>query len=194
MIYRLSETFTSIQGEGLNAGVPAFFIRLAGCNLRCPFCDTPEAQALDSGVSIPLEEIITSFFRAQTSRVILTGGEPTLQHLPPLIKALREEGADWIALETNGTNPEPGDLDWITVSPKWAEAPLRVNRCDELKIVFENGDRTITLARQFPRVRSIVVQPKSLRNTDEVRAFVLGMRHDKRWRMGVQLHRLLGWK
>ncbi len=97
----ISETFVSIQGEGLDAGLPCFFIRLSGCNLRCSYCDT--RYAYEPGPSIPLQELIDEWKGSGVNLVQITGGEPLLQ---PAVYRLMHEllrmGAK-VLLETNGS-------------------------------------------------------------------------------------------
>ena len=151
---RVNDIFYSLQGEGHNTGRAAVFIRFAGCNLRCPFCDTE----FDSYREMSDEEILTvvSDFRLQTTDcrpqttdyrllVVLTGGEPTLQVDVAFVDLLHEHGYE-VAMESNGTRPAPRNLDWLTVSPKvlggetfsGERSEVRGERLpDELKVIFD---------------------------------------------------------
>ena len=151
---RVNDIFYSLQGEGHNTGRAAVFIRFAGCNLRCPFCDTE----FDSYREMSDEEILTvvSDFRLQTTDcrpqttdyrllVVLTGGEPTLQVDEAFVDLLHEHGYE-VAMESNGTRPAPRNLDWLTVSPKvlggetlsGERSEVRGERLpDELKVIFD---------------------------------------------------------
>ena len=115
---RINDIFYSIQGEGHNTGRAAVFIRFAGCNLRCGFCDTE----FDTYREMTDEEIIAEVSRYKVSRcenslVVLTGGEPTLQADEAFVDLLHQHGFE-VAMESNGTRPAPQNLDWLTVSPK----------------------------------------------------------------------------
>lgn len=122
--------------------MPAWFIRFAGCNLSCPWCDTDCSEKMEYTEIDIFEEINNNQYH-QCKNVILTGGEPTLQNLLSLCKRLKCHGY-YIAIETNGTHSLQeyghnkhgrGLLNWVTVSPK--ERPLRVNcEIDELKIIW----------------------------------------------------------
>jgi 7-carboxy-7-deazaguanine synthase len=113
---RLIEIFYSIQGEGPAMGRPATFVRLAGCNLSCQGCDTD----LKPGQEVSLPDVLKSI---QGKRVVITGGEPTLQmgELTELISLLHSNGME-IHIETNGTNPIPEaileKIHYAVVSPK----------------------------------------------------------------------------
>ncbi|MBN1445769.1 MAG: 7-carboxy-7-deazaguanine synthase QueE [Candidatus Omnitrophica bacterium] len=114
-VYNVSEIFYSVQGEGLLQGLPMVFIRLSGCNLNCSFCDTK--YALKKGKETDLKKILRELKRHKCKRVCITGGEPFLQNLAPLVKTLKEKKY-WIAAETNGTLWQNLHIDWLTVSPK----------------------------------------------------------------------------
>lgn len=118
MIYQVNEIFQSIQGEGEWIGQGMAFIRLAGCNLNCPFCDTKH----QSGLNMTLEEIYKSEAVQTQAHVCLTGGEPTIQPLGALVDALKAEGHT-VHLETNGTRPIYHRIDWVTASPKTCIPP-----------------------------------------------------------------------
>ncbi len=115
MIYDVCEIFYSIQGEGLNQGKSAVFIRLSGCNLRCSWCDTK--YAWKNGEKLSLKEIVERVKSFKCGDVCLTGGEPFLQDISLLVKSLRREGFK-VSVETNGTIWRDIKFDWITVSPK----------------------------------------------------------------------------
>ena len=144
--YRVNEIFYSLQGEGRNTGRAAVFVRFAGCNLRCPFCDTD----FDSYTPMTAEDIVAAItdvvpFAQQPIGtpllVVLTGGEPTLQVDEPFVDLLHRHAFE-VAMESTGTRPAPRNLDWLTVSPKndsregW-KAEDGVRTPNELKIVFD---------------------------------------------------------
>jgi len=175
---RINDIFYSLQGEGYNTGRAAVFVRFAGCNLRCPFCDTEfdtHREMTDDEIvaeisryevrdaryenSMEADSSIGSNLAPRTSHlaprkplVVLTGGEPTLQVDEAFVDLLHRHGFE-VAMESNGTRPAPQNLDWLTVSPKLRgerreERGERVP--DELKVVFdENTDPEAYLA---PRI------------------------------------------
>ncbi len=101
--FRVYETFSSIQGESSFAGLPCFFIRFAGCNLACPFCDTAKSQPMDAGREMTLDELLELVRSADLPLVELTGGEPLLQkELPSLAAELLAMGKT-VLVETNGS-------------------------------------------------------------------------------------------
>ncbi len=115
----ISEIFHSLQGEGELAGVPSVFVRTAGCNLRCTWCDTPYASWTPEGTQLSVDEIVAEVSRHPASHVVLTGGEPLLApELPALAAALRATGKH-ITVETAATIAPVGiACDLASLSPK----------------------------------------------------------------------------
>ena len=123
----VAETFHSIQGEGKLAGVPSFFIRLSGCNLRCAWCDTPYASWDPEGERTSISGLVARARASGATHAVVTGGEPMMfPLLPALTGALREVGLH-ITIETAGTVIPEGDLacDLMSISPKLANSTPR---------------------------------------------------------------------
>jgi len=146
------ETFHSLQGEGLHGGRSAFFIRLAGCTVGCPWCDTkhswPQGSHPDRSLAELAGEAATAA-AAGAAFVVITGGEPLHHGLDPLCQALREATANAdrphglpLHLETSGVDPLSGRFDWITLSPKRHRPPTSelLGACQELKVVVEQAE------------------------------------------------------
>ncbi len=136
------ETFHSLQGEGCHAGRSAFFIRLAGCSVGCPWCDTKHSWPAGSYPQRPLSALVAevrSAAAAGAGFVVITGGEPLEHDLVPLCAALDAAGLP-LHLETSGVNHLSGRFDWITLSPKPHRPPTAelLARCDELKVVVHS--------------------------------------------------------
>ena len=141
-MYKVNEIFCSLQGEGFWTGTPMVFLRLSGCNLKCPFCDTDHAGYRE----MTADRIIADLKAAGglCGRVCVTGGEPGLQLDRELVDALHAAGYK-VHVETNGTRPLPEGVDWITLSPKTDVKGLKgdgtvvLERADEVKLVYEDG-------------------------------------------------------
>ena len=99
---KIAEIFRSLQGEGKNQGKPCLFIRLAGCNMNCAWCDTKYSR--NNGITMSLDSVLEEVFRCNPPYVCITGGEPLLQvdALEPLVSSLHKRGTQ-IDIETNGT-------------------------------------------------------------------------------------------
>lgn len=197
------ETFASVQGEGLRQGEPTLFVRLAGCNLRCGFCDTKRAWR--GGRERTVEAILDEIVRLQrdypTTWVCLTGGEPLAQNVRPLV--LRLHGAGFrVQIETNGTFPPAPLADWHTVSPKppdYAVHPGFRKKANEVKLVVCRGfdlDDIRTVRAAVPLPVPIILQPQSNARwsidkaagllRDASRVGIEGLR------LSVQLHKIYG--
>ena len=184
-VYRVNEIFYSLQGEGRWTGTPAVFVRLAGCNLRCPFCDTDFSASSGMDLAAVLREVRR--LSASCRLVVVTGGEPALQ-LDEAFVAAFHAGGYRIHVETNGTRPLPAGVDWVTLSPKdaWQDgAQVVLERADEVKVVYTGQDVESWAA--FP-ASCHYLQPCSGRNTEEVIGYVLD--HPV-WQLSLQTHKLL---
>lgn len=118
---RIAESFHSIQGEGGLVGVPSFFIRTTGCNLRCEWCDTPYTSWEPEGEWTTIAELVAAV-PAKARHVVVTGGEPLLwSNLPRLTEALRAAGRH-VTIETAGTVYQELACDLMSVSPKLANS------------------------------------------------------------------------
>jgi len=162
------EIFASVQGEGLRQGDPTIFVRLAGCNLRCGFCDTKRAWR--AGRELPVDAIAGEVARLRlgypAAWICLTGGEPLAQNVRPLVLRLHEAGLH-VQIETNGTFPPDPRADWHTVSPKppdYDVHPGFFKRAREVKLVVCRDltlDAIRTVRTAFPAATPIFLQPQS---------------------------------
>ena len=211
MTYRINDIFYSLQGEGRNTGRAAVFIRFAGCNLRCPFCDTE----FDSFREMSDEDIVDAIAAYPSRFVVLTGGEPTLQVDEAFVDLLHQHGYE-VAMESNGTRPAPRNLDWLTVSPKrhggeWYGKPyvskeVWERQPDELKLVFDMESTPegflwahveFGLSNPVYRIPDLCyLQPcdtgNAQRNAEIVKCCVEYIKEDPRWRLSLQTHKLIG--
>jgi 7-carboxy-7-deazaguanine synthase (Cx14CxxC type) len=206
MSYAVKEIFLTLQGEGMQAGRRAVFLRFTGCNLwtgrekdraqaQCTFCDTDfvgtdglnggryEAESLASKVD-------ALWATGEGRLVVITGGEPMLQLDAALIDALHARGFE-VAVETNGTLPARQGIDWICVSPK-AGTEVVQRSGNELKVVWpQQGIDVDELAGW--RFDHFLIQPMDCAERDAASAaaieFVL---RNPRWRLSLQTHKLLG--
>jgi len=215
-VYRVNEIFYTLQGEGAHSGIPAVFVRLSGCNLRCPWCDTEFADYREMSADEVVAEVC-SLYDLQNPRrkmVVLTGGEPSLQVDKPLVDALHAAGF-YICIETNGTHPLPEGIDWITCSPKETslqhsavsgQPPLALKRVNEVKVVF-TGTYDPEVWRSQLEAEHWMLQPLRFTgewlidhavdeweddrndNLDDTVRYILAHPF---WRLSVQLHKIVG--
>jgi len=201
---KVSEIFTSIHGEGVWQGTVVTFIRLSGCNLRCPMCDTQHEPGYYMGIGAVLERVAAD---EEVKRVVITGGEPLLQDIRTLTIGLSELGKT-VHLETNGTIPDfkiMDDIDWIACSPKpncKIEDLPGLPMANEVKLgvrAFHSFCDTEGDPMWSPRRanQELWIQPWMMRQFpiyQEINdALDLCYKFPK-WRYGVQLHKVLGVK
>ncbi len=154
-MHKLVEIFESLQGEGRNAGRPVVFVRFAGCNLSCPWCDTDVRPRFD----LSTDEIVAEVRTHRPKSVILTGGEPTVQPgMDELVDALKREGL-WVGVETNALLSPAwlGKADYVACSPKFEYADRysaagALRRANEVRIVASSPD----VAGFARRIRSLI--------------------------------------
>lgn len=206
MSYAVKEIFLTLQGEGMQAGRRAVFLRFSGCNLwtgreadrasaQCTFCDTDfvgmdgeNGGRYDAGT---LADRVAAIWDAgELPLVVITGGEPMLQLDAPLIDALHHRGFE-IAVESNGTLPAPPGIDWLCVSPK-AGTEVVQRSGDELKLVWpQAGIEPADLLRwDFAH---FLIQPMDCAEADDARqAAIAYVMANPGWRLSLQTHKLLG--
>lgn len=192
-MYKVNEIFYSLQGEGRWMGRPAVFVRMSGCNLKCPFCDTDfrgySEMSADDILSRCLEE------GGECRFIVLTGGEPSLQVDEQLIATLHQAGY-YLSMETNGTHAIPEGIDWVTCSPKvdFTEGgePI-VKQVDELKLVFD-GEHQISdhgIACTFRYLQPCDVGNDS-RNYLILNECIKYIKAHPEWQLSVQMHKIVG--
>lgn len=208
MSYAVKSIFPTLQGEGMQAGRRAVFLRFAGCNLWsgrerdrdsavCRFCDTDfvgtdgRGGGRFAGADVLAAAVESCWGAARDERlVVATGGEPLLQLDAPLIDALHGCGFR-IAVETNGTVPAPPGIDWLCVSPKAGSETLQRSG-DELKLVWPQPGSDWEAMQRWD-FDHFLIQPMDgpdlAANTQSCIAFVQAQ---PRWRLSLQTHKWLG--
>jgi len=208
MTYAVKECFLTLQGEGVQSGARAVFLRFAGCNLwsgreqdraaaQCTFCDTDFVGtdgegggkfADASALAVQVERLWGE--GAEERLVVITGGEPMLQLDAVLLDALHSRGFR-VAVETNGTLPATEGIDWICVSPK-AGTEVVQRSGDALKLVWPQAgiDPAELECWDF---RHFLVQPMDCEGREEAvkAAIELAMERPK-WRLSLQTHKVVG--
>lgn len=192
-MYNLVEIFKSLQGEGRNMGRPCVFVRFAGCNLKCPWCDTDVTKRFE----VSLDELLAELGQYKAKSVILTGGEPTIQAgMPELVAALKKAGY-WIGVETNGTNDADwfGFVDYVACSPKRG-ASLSLVEADEVRVVAED-EATAGFCREVRRqiaATDYYVSPCDHDGQIDFATAKSVLSQLDGWSLSVQLHKLLGFR
>lgn len=187
--------FYSLQGEGFHQGRAAFFIRLAGCDVGCVWCDVKESWDATKHPVLSIEKIVEAA-KAQPGRLaIVTGGEPLLYNLDALTTALKEAGFE-TNIETSGSSPMSGKWDWVCLSPKKFKAPMEENisLASELKVVIFNKhdfDWAETYAKQVSPSCKLYLQPEWDKSTQITPLVIEYIKANPRWELSAQLHKYI---
>ena len=192
--YPIVETFHSVQGEGYWTGVNAFFIRLGGCDVHCPWCDTKHSWNPKLHPQQSIEELATAATAVNPAIVIITGGEPLMHNLLPLTTILKDQGLQ-VHLETSGAHPFSGNFDWVTFSPKQFKAPHSsiYSHASELKIVV-----TSQFDLKWAEQQAALIPESTLRylqpewnSPDSQNLIFKYILQNPQWRISLQTHKLL---
>ncbi len=204
-ILPIFDIFYSIQGEGKNTGMASLFIRLAGCNVGCSFCDEKSAWNLNDNLLQDIDTIIESVKKTNAQNVVVTGGEPTLYDLTVLTQKLHDIGIKTF-LETSGVNNITGYWDWITLSPKQNKLPLEDSLflADEIKVViaqkedFSFAEQMLQktnnnkLRQKPPTVNYLQAEYSSMENIlPQIIEYIM---INPIWRLSLQTHKMINIK
>lgn len=198
MLYKVNEIFESVQGEGIYTGRHCAFIRLSGCNRSCPFCDTTH----ENFTAMSPDEIARLI---NLRSVVITGGEPFLQPLEPLIAHLMKRPIH-ITIETNGSLPVPEDIERtciISLSPKNTRSRIYPKSAHSLKILYpyildKISDEYIT-AQSFldfgAPYKSLQIISPELNTRHIIKQAIEELKTlPSDWRLGIQIHKFIGLK
>jgi organic radical activating enzyme len=190
---RVVEIFYSLQGEGANTGKPAVFVRLAGCNLGCSYCDTD----WKFGKEMSVAEILSEIKKYPSKMVIWTGGEPTLQLTDECLSHFSDF---YNCIETNGTNPVPSRIDYISCSPKVSAEVLRKNfgKVNEFRFPIKEGC-ILPNINDLPKADNYFLSPifegndllQNKKNAENLKFCIDFIRENPMWRLSFQSHKFL---
>lgn len=199
---RVAEMFASIEGEGPAQGLPALFIRFAGCSLRCDWCDTRYAQDRKDGEEMTSEEVLRFIRNSRMERVVLTGGEPLEQITPSFVDEILEMGRT-VEIETNGAHDVGMYLmDGVEVIMDWklpssgmmgcmkADNLRMLRPCDTVNMVVAS-DEDLRKAEELPETWARVQVTACAGRMDLRKLAEAVMRQKGRWRMSYQLHKVI---
>ena len=189
------EMFYSLQGEGYHQGKAAFFIRLAGCDVGCVWCDVKDSWDASKHPQLSIDEIVNAALYHPSKIAIVTGGEPLLHALAPLTTALKAAGFQ-THIETSGSSPLSGQWDWICLSPKKFKFPLEesIAAASELKVVvFNKSD--IEWAESFEKKVSpnckLYLQPEWDKADTMTPLSIDYIKAHPQWELSAQLHKYI---
>lgn len=192
--YPVMEHFYTIQGEGAHTGRASYFIRTAGCDVNCWWCDVKDSWEEEGHPKLTVRELVREAKDSGAPFVVITGGEPLLHNLLPLTLGLKSEGLD-VHIETSGSSPLSGQLDWITLSPKRFKKPTEevFAYVDELKVVvLTNKDLKWAEenAAKCPEGTKLLLQPE-WDTPESIDLIVNYVKEHPEWSISLQTHKFL---
>ena len=190
-LWNVNEIFYSVQGEGRHSGMPAVFLRLAGCSMGCKFCDTKYAFA--KGTAMNSLQILVSLAQYPCKTVVVTGGEPAEQDLPGLISVLKSAGHT-VHIETNGAHDcDVSQADFVCVSPKKNVSKEMLQKADVIKLLISQQTDLKDVEKYYiyeNEKTTLYFQPLDNLQENIDKCLTLLKQHPSA-RLSVQLHKLI---
>lgn len=189
------EQFYTIQGEGRYSGRAAYFIRLAGCDVGCVWCDVKESWDQEAHPLVSIESLVASVLASNTDFVVITGGEPAIYDLTTLVNALHEHALE-IAIETSGCYPLKGKIDWYCFSPKKFKKPCdeAYQKASELKVVIFHPSDLKWAEEHASRVKSdclLYLQTEWSKQEQILPLIIDYVKENPKWRVSLQTHKFM---
>lgn len=191
----LMEDFYTIQGEGYYQGHAAYFIRLAGCDVGCVWCDVKESWDAAAHPQVSVEEMVSRATSSNSHIVVITGGEPAMHDLTVLTSSLRQAGLR-THIETSGVYPLTGTWDWICFSPKkfLRPDPSIFLEADELKIIVYNKSDFAWAEEFASKVKpscELYLQPEWSREKEVLPLIIDYVKDHPQWKLSLQIHKYM---
>ncbi|WP_240609341.1 7-carboxy-7-deazaguanine synthase QueE [Flavipsychrobacter stenotrophus] len=193
--YPVMEHFYTLQGEGLHTGRAAYFIRLGGCDVGCVWCDVKESWDASIHPQMTANEI-TQLAAANPGRIaVITGGEPALHDLTALCNLLHGEGFK-THIETSGSSPIVGAIDWVTLSPKKFKAPIQeaLDLANELKVVVYHHSDFKWAEEHAAKVGKdclLYLQPEWSKRDSVTPLIIDYIQQHPQWQLSLQTHKYI---
>lgn len=189
------ESFYTIQGEGFHQGKAAIFIRLAGCDVGCVWCDVKESWETEGYPVYNPEDIAKRSAEHKTEIVVVTGGEPLMYNLEALTAELHRNRKK-THVETSGTSPLSGEWDWICFSPKKFKAPLEeyYEKSHELKVVIYNKSDLQWAeehAAKMNKSAKLYLQPEWSKSEKMLPLIIEYIKENPHWEISLQIHKFM---
>jgi len=189
------EHFYTLQGEGSHSGRAAYFIRLAGCDVGCVWCDVKESWDISPNQYLTIENIVAAVGQTPTDFVVITGGEPTMHNLTELTSALHAKGYE-IAIETAGVHPLKGQIDWYCFSPKKFKAPIAeaYTLAKELKVVIAHPSDFEWAEQHAAKVSAsceLYLQTEWEKQERFLPLIIDYIKRNKNWKISLQTHKYM---
>ena len=191
----IMEAFHTIQGEGYYSGKSAYFIRTAGCDIGCHWCDVKESWDTDVHPVKSIDDIVKEILPLNLETVVITGGEPLIWNLEPLTNLLKKNNLK-VNIETSGAYPISGNYDWICVSPKKVKPPIDdlLILANELKVIIYNNNDFKWAEKQATKVNEncvLYLQPEWEKFHQMIPKIVDYIKINPKWNISLQIHKYM---
>jgi 7-carboxy-7-deazaguanine synthase len=189
----IMEYFYTIQGEGFHSGKAAFFIRLAGCDVGCVWCDVKESWNPEDHPCVSYAKILDEIKAVNADFVVITGGEPAMYDLTNLVNLLHNEGLQ-TAIETSGCYPLLGTIQWYCFSPKKFKKPCdeAYQKANELKVVISHPSDFEWAEEHASKVNSnclLYLQPEWSKKERFLPEIINYVKNNPKWKISLQTHK-----
>lgn len=191
----IMEDFYTIQGEGYNSGVAAYFVRIGGCDVGCHWCDVKESWDASLHPLVSTDSIIEKIKLTKAKDVVITGGEPSIYNLDYLCKILHENGYQTF-IETSGAHPWSGQWEWICLSPKKNMPPKAevYELAHELKVIIHNQNDFKWAEEHAEKVGPkcrLFLQPEWSKRETMIPEIVDYVMNNPKWSVSLQTHKIM---
>ncbi len=194
-LFPVMEHFYTLQGEGYHQGKACYFIRLAGCDVGCVWCDVKESWDKENSTNLSPEELLDIVLAHKAERIVITGGEPAMYDLTSLCSVFKKSNIK-VHLETSGAHSIIGSFDWICLSPKKFKKPLKASLAlaHEFKaIIFHKSD--LNWIQQFlkdiPSSCHLFLQPEWSKQNQNLNLIVDYVKKHPKWQVSLQTHKYM---
>ena len=189
------ESFYTIQGEGYHQGKAAYFIRLAGCDVGCPWCDVKESWNAEEHEVVFLKDLKEELLESNAQTVVVTGGEPAMYDLNGITAMIQSLGMK-THIETSGAYPITGEWDWICVSPKRYKRALdeSLYRADELKVIIAHKNDFRFAEKHAELVSAnckLYIQPEWSNMEEMMPEIISFVKANPQFEISLQVHKYL---
>jgi organic radical activating enzyme len=189
------ESFYTIQGEGFHTGRAAYFIRLAGCDVGCVWCDVKESWNANEHPVRSIDSIVFEAVTSGTDFVVITGGEPAMYDLSTLVQRLKKEKMI-IAIETSGAYDLIGNVDWYCFSPKKFKSAVEgaYSKASELKVIVNHASDIEWAEMHATKVSKnciLYLQPEWSKKERFLPMIIDHVKKNPKWRISLQTHKYM---
>ncbi len=191
----IMEEFYTIQGEGNHSGRAAYFIRIAGCNVGCVWCDVKESWDANEHQLLSLDQLVTNVVQSGTEFCVITGGEPCMYNLSALTEKLKAKDIE-LAIETSGCYPLQGKIDWYCFSPKKFKVPIdeAYTRADELKVIISHPSDFKWAENHASKVSEdciLYLQTEYSKRERFLPLIIDFVKENPKWKISLQTHKIM---